>query len=132
MFIELKEKEFSSFGRGSAHVKFSFPVDADGKPKVNLPPPTVITTLPPIGAAVLPPAPVPAPAPAPVSTSPPQLKKPSFEDLLEDAKELPLAPVGDSEDPEGDVAIKGGGARLAMMRRLMRTKTREQCVMILR
>ena len=107
-----------------------FAVDADGKPKVTLPPPTVITTLPPIGAAAHPPPP---PAPAPVaSTSPPQLKKPSFEDLLEDAKELPLAPVGDSEDPEGDVAIKGGGARLAMMRRLMRTKTREQCVMILR
>ncbi|OQR68941.1 poly(U)-binding-splicing factor PUF60-like [Tropilaelaps mercedesae] len=103
-------------------------LDADGKPKVQLPPPTVLTTLPPIGA--------PAPLPLPVATagtqgSPPQLKKPSFEELLEDARELPL-PSGDAEDPEGDVAIKGGGARLAMMRRLMRTKTREQCVMILR
>lgn len=108
----------------------AFLVDADGKPKVHLPPPTVLTTLPPIG--------VPAPVPVPPPTAPssgqgisPQLKKPSFEELLDDARELPLS-AGDAEDPEGDLAIKGGGARLAMMRRLMRTKTREQCVMILR
>lgn len=103
-------------------------MDADGKPKVQLPPPTVLTTLPPIGV----PAPVPQPPPpATNQVISPQLKKPSFEELLDDARELPLS-AGDSEDPEGDLAIKGGGARLAMMRRLMRTKTREQCVMILR
>lgn len=106
-----------------------FAVDADGKPKVQLPPPTVLTTLLPIGVPAAIPQPIPVPPPAPVVS--PQLKKPSFEELLDDARELPLS-AGDSEDPEGDLAIKGGGARLAMMRRLMRTKTREQCVMILR
>ncbi|XP_022694525.1 poly(U)-binding-splicing factor PUF60-like isoform X3 [Varroa jacobsoni] len=106
-------------------------LDADGKPKVQLPPPTVLTTLPPIGTPVPMPPPPPPPAQTEGQNSSPQLKKPSFEELLDDARELPL-PSGDTEDPEGDVAIKGGGARLAMMRRLMRTKTRDQCVMILR
>ncbi|XP_022666807.1 poly(U)-binding-splicing factor PUF60-like isoform X2 [Varroa jacobsoni] len=100
-------------------------LDADGKPKVHLPPPTVLTSLPPIGGAG------PVPPPTASTGSPPETKKPMLDESLEDGRELPLPP-GDSEDTERDVAIKGGGARLAVMKKLMRTKTREQCVMILR
>ncbi|OQR75495.1 poly(U)-binding-splicing factor PUF60-like [Tropilaelaps mercedesae] len=99
-------------------------LDADGKPKVHLPPPTVLTSLPPIGAA----GPV---APPTTALGSPEAKRPALDESLDDGRELPLPP-GDSEDTERDVAIKGGGARLAVMKKLMRTKTREQCVMILR
>lgn len=105
--------------------QLSIKVDADGKPKVHLPPPTVLTSLPPIGGAG------PVPPPTASTGSPPETKKPMLDESLEDGRELPLPP-GDSEDTERDVAIKGGGARLAVMKKLMRTKTREQCVMILR